>query len=161
LTDSEFNAICDCVTLRRLDEGSEPHDADPLLWSIDRSHGRMWREGERPRKFHVDRGDSTAKCSSRILLNSIDATRPTGFGGAISADAPAGRVSEIEAEMPELICRRCVPKPHDVGHPLLRMGTADPGVYECGEECEGDAHFHDPETATYPKPTDYEEADRG
>lgn len=26
LTDSEFNAICDCVTLRVLDEGSEPHD---------------------------------------------------------------------------------------------------------------------------------------
>lgn len=48
-----------------------------------------------------------------------------------------------------------------VGHPLLRMGTADPGVYECGEECEGDAHFHDPETATYPEPHDLSnEADR-
>lgn len=91
------------------------NEADPYLWSVDRSYGRMWREGETPRKFHIDRGDSTAKCSPAILLNSLDLTRPVGFGGAIMADAPIGRVSEVERDMPERVCRRCVPEPHASG----------------------------------------------
>lgn len=88
-------------------------DSDPFLWSVDRSWGniRTSQDGESflgaQTKYHVDRGDSTAKCSRRILLNSIDGTTSVGFAGDIYADQPVGRVSEVRASM---ICRRCVPK---------------------------------------------------
>ncbi|QYF98468.1 hypothetical protein [Microbacterium sp. PAMC21962] len=87
-------------------------ETDPLVWSVDRSWGNVKknRDGDMYpsdyRKYHVDRGDTTAKCNSRIFLNSMKLTRPVGFGGAIYDDMPAGRASELNRED---VCRRCVP----------------------------------------------------
>lgn len=82
---------------------------DRLLWSVDWS----WRQGrssanldgEIPASartaFHLDRGDSSAKCSPRVLLNSME------------DDVPVGTVSEWEDPEngnPSRICRRCVPR---------------------------------------------------
>lgn len=76
--------------------------SDPILYSVDRSWSNY--RGSRisgdlapsdTRKYHVDRGDSTAKCSPRILLNSL------------KGDAAGERLSEIRET--GLVCRRCVP----------------------------------------------------
>jgi hypothetical protein len=46
-------------------------------------------------KFHVDRGDSTALCSQRILLN------------ALPGDVPAGTVEELMTDYPSRVCSKC------------------------------------------------------
>lgn len=95
--------------------------SDPLVWGVDRSWSNYrgnsngdLASSERT-KCHVDRGDSTAKCSRRILLNSLKGSDAVGFSGGVNAaDMPAGRASEIgRAE----VCRRCVPviQPDDSG----------------------------------------------
>ncbi len=82
-------------------------EEDTPLWSVDRSWSnyRGNANGELApsdlTKSHIDRGDSTAKCSSRILLNSLDS--------GIYADQPTGTVGELERQAPGIICRRCVP----------------------------------------------------
>ncbi len=50
-------------------------------------------------KFHIDRGDTTAKCSPRVILNSL----PGDVGEWLD---------ELEADTPSLVCRRCVPTVH-------------------------------------------------
>lgn len=85
-------------------------ESDPELWSVDRSWSdRVPANGDgevfpsKHLKLHVDGGDTTAKCSRRILLNSMP------------GDRSAGRLSEIETDprMRSAICRRCVPQSHD------------------------------------------------
>lgn len=92
-------------------------ETDPYLWTVDRGWGRVPSNSEGEpyyeTKLHIDRGDSTAKCSRRIFLNSLPLAR-----GVITADAPAGRVSDFEDDLNlrTLICRRCVPTPdHMIG----------------------------------------------
>lgn len=98
-------------------------DDDTKLWSVDRSWGNHRGNSDgtlAPSDFtrmHVDRGDSTAKCSKRILLNSIDGTRPIGFGGDITADQPTGTIGDMATNpnFAAMVCRRCVPKSTDSG----------------------------------------------
>lgn len=89
-------------------------DTDPLVWSVDRSWGNVKANSDGTmypsdyRKYHVDRGDSTAKCHRRIFLNSLRDSKVPGMSGAggFGDDAPAGRASELARED---VCRRCVP----------------------------------------------------
>lgn len=87
-------------------------ETDPLVWSVDMSWSqyRGNKDGDLARsdrrKYHVDRGDTTAKCSPRIFLNAMKNVRSVGFGGGIYDDMPAGRASELDRED---VCRRCVP----------------------------------------------------
>lgn len=81
-------------------------DADPWLWGVDRS----WTDRvpanldgdvfpSKVTKLHLTTEDTTAKCSRRILLNSLQ------------GDRPAGRLSDFEGtEYEGMICRRCVPR---------------------------------------------------
>lgn len=79
-------------------------EEDPYLWSVDRSwtQYRGNSDGELPpserRKLHLATEDTVAKCSSRVLLNSMP------------GDRPAGRLSHFEADDPDVICRRCLPR---------------------------------------------------
>lgn len=74
---------------------------ESILYGIDRSWTRYRANSDGDlfasdhRKLHLDRGDSTAKCSKRILLNSLP-----GDHGYTLTEA---------ASMPEAVCRRCVP----------------------------------------------------
>jgi hypothetical protein len=76
---------------------------DPLVWSVDRSWAQYTGNSDGnfaesdTRRFHIDRGDSTAKCSTRVLLNSL------------AGDRPIGRLSEISPALRAMVCRRCVP----------------------------------------------------
>lgn len=82
---------------------------DRILYSVDRSWGNLRSNADGDlavsdyTKLHLDRGDSTAKCSPRVFLNSL------------SGDMGAGSVAEIEADTKyaRWICRRCVPKPKE------------------------------------------------
>jgi hypothetical protein len=85
----------------------------PLLWSVDRSWSRYRGNSNgdlapsAQTKLHIDRGDSSAKCSRRIFLNSLTDDVPVGFsGGGMSMDTDSGTASE---NVRDDVCRRCVP----------------------------------------------------
>lgn len=80
-------------------------ETDPFLWSVDRSWSYVAQnlDGQPyyQTKVHLDDGDTRARCSRQILLNSLP------------GDRPSGRLSDYEGD-PRLvrwICRRCVPRP--------------------------------------------------
>jgi len=57
-------------------------------------------------KYHLDRGDSTAFCSTSVLLNIVLGWRPTGFGGPLSYGDGYARLGDLERGD---VCRKCVP----------------------------------------------------
>lgn len=84
--------------------GASPEvTAAPVVYGVDRSWSnyRANSDGHMApsdhRKFHLDRGDSTAKCSSRVLLNSLPGDR-------------GEPLADLERNAPGAVCRRCVPR---------------------------------------------------
>lgn len=57
-------------------------------------------------KYHLDRGDTTAVCSTRVLLNTPIADRGVGFGGPMSYGDGGQPLSNCERSE---VCRKCVP----------------------------------------------------
>jgi hypothetical protein len=80
-------------------------DDDTKLWSVDRSWAQYRGNSDGnlaasdQTKLHVDRGDTTAKCSPRVFLNSMP------------GDADAGTVAEWRGD--DRVCRRCVRESND------------------------------------------------
>ena len=77
------------------------------LFSVDRSWSQYRGNSDGDlavsdhTKLHLDRGDSTAKCSPHVFLNSLQ------------GDASVGTVAELAADpkTARWICRRCVRTP--------------------------------------------------
>lgn len=57
-------------------------------------------------KYHLDRGDTTATCSTRVLLNTPAGDRGPGWGGPLSFGDGGQRLGNCTRDE---VCAKCVP----------------------------------------------------
>lgn len=77
---------------------------ETIVWNVDSQ-----RYSDFVSKFHLNRGDSTAKCSPRILLNLPIRGRAIGIGGSVVEDSYGDGGWYLDGLDRDQICRRCVP----------------------------------------------------